>query len=232
MNLPPPKPNPAKPPRPVFETVFAFPPNRDTLGGTAYLILEKDETGQATNLLIDPPAWDAATQAFLAQQGGVQWLLITHRGALGKAHTLQAELGCQLVIQEQEAYLLPNATVTPFGKEYLFSPRCRALWTPGHSPGSACLYYQAYGGVLFTGRHLLPDAQGQPVPLRFSKTFHWPRQLQQVERLRTEFSADTLAFLCPGANTGFLRGARSISQAYCHLQALDLETYRQARPVL
>jgi hypothetical protein len=31
---------PPKPPRPVFDTVFAFPPNRDTQGGTAYFIVD------------------------------------------------------------------------------------------------------------------------------------------------------------------------------------------------
>lgn len=221
----------AKSPRPVFDSVYAFPPNRDTLGGTAYLIVETLD-GQPANLLVDAPAWDEATQAFLAAQGGVRWLLITHRGALGKAKAIQADLGCEVVIQEQEAYLLPETPVTPFRTEHIFTDRCRALWTPGHSPGSACLDYQRYGGVLFTGRHLLPDRQGRPVPLRFSKTFHWPRQLQQVERLRQVFSEDTLTYICPAANTGFLRGERVIANAYQQLRAIDLEACRQAQPLL
>ncbi|MBD0267736.1 MAG: MBL fold metallo-hydrolase [Cyanobacteria bacterium Co-bin8] len=232
MNPPTKPPVNAKLPRPVFDTVFAFSPNRDTLGGTAYLIVEKDTAGAPANLLIDAPAWDESTRDFLAQQGGVRWLLITHRGAIGKARALQAELGCEVVVQEQEAYLLPETPVTPFQREHVFTDRCRALWTPGHSPGSACLYYEAEGGILFTGRHLLPDQQGRPVPLRFSKTFHWPRQLQQVERLRQEFSADTLAFVCPGANTGFLRGERAIANAYEQLRSLDLAACRQAVPLL
>lgn len=221
-----------KPPRLVFETVFAFSPNRETLGGTSYLIVEKDANGQAANLLVDAPAWEESTQAFLAAQGGVRWLFLTHRGATGKAREIQQALGCELVIQEQEAYLLPETPVTVFSKEFIFENGCRALWTPGHSPGSACLYYPAYEGVLFTGRHLLPDRQGHPVPLRFSKTFHWPRQLQQVERLRTEFSAATLSYLCPGANTGALRGERAIPNAHAHLNALDLDTLRETQPLL
>ncbi|HEY9761974.1 MAG TPA: MBL fold metallo-hydrolase [Trichocoleus sp.] len=221
-----------KPPRSVFETVFAFSPNRDTLGGTSYLIVEKDANGQAANLLVDAPAWEDSTQEFLSNQGGVRWLFLTHRGAIGKAREIHQALGCELVIQEQEAYLLPETPITAFSKEFVFKDGCRALWTPGHSPGSACLYYPAYGGVLFTGRHLLPDRQGHPVPLRFSKTFHWPRQLQQVERLRTEFSAETLSYLCPGANTGALRGERSIANAHAELKALDLATLGQAEPLL
>jgi glyoxylase-like metal-dependent hydrolase (beta-lactamase superfamily II) len=221
-----------KQPRPVFDTVFAFPPNRETLGGTAYLIVRKDETGQPENLLIDAPAWDEVNQQFLAAQGGVQWWLITHRGGVGQAREMQPVLGCRLVIQEQEAYLLPDIPVTSFYRQFDFTPWCQALWTPGYSPGSSCLYYRSHGGILFTGRHLLPDHQGQPTPLRFSKTFHWPRQLQQVEQLRQTFSAESLAYFCPGANTGFLRGQRVIDRAYERLLALDLAVCRQAPPIL
>lgn len=218
---------PAKPPRPVFDTVFAFPPNRETLGGTSYLILEK-----AGNILIDCPAWDQANHHFLKAQGGVGWLFLTHRGAIGNAKALQQALSCEILIQEQEAYLLPGLQVTSFQQEFSLSPSSQAIWTPGHSPGSACLYYRNYGGVLFTGRHLLPNQQGEPVPLRISKTFHWPRQIANVRLLRDRFSPTTLGFICPGANTGFLRGQRSIDRAYERLEAIDLETMLQLQPGL
>lgn len=44
-----------KPPRPILSRIFAFAPNRDSLGGTAYFIAQ--ETG---NILIDCPAWHAS----------------------------------------------------------------------------------------------------------------------------------------------------------------------------
>lgn len=222
----------AKQPRVVFDTVFAFSPNRDTLGGTAYLVKSEDEAGTASNLLVDVPAWDDTTQRFLQTQGGVRWLMLTHRGAIGKAAALQKALGCEVVIQEQEAYLLPDTPKTTFHRSFRFGPRLEALWTPGYSPGASCVYYNAHGGILFTGRHLLPNRQGHPEPLRFSKTFHWPRQLAQVEALRNRFSADTLSHLCPAANTGFLRGQRTIDQAYDRLEQLDLEALRQAPALL
>jgi glyoxylase-like metal-dependent hydrolase (beta-lactamase superfamily II) len=227
-----------KPPRPIFETVFAFPPNRDTMGGTAYLIkgnipAAPDSCNPATtdSILIDAPAWDKATQQFLAAQGGVRWLFITHRGALGKAATIQKNLGCELVIQEQEAYLLPETPKTTFQHNFRFGSQAEAFWTPGYSPGSACLYYSAYGGVLFTGRHLLPNREGQPEPLRFAKTFHWPWQLEQVEAIKTRFNSNNLAYLCPAANTGFLRGQRTIDNAYARLQQLDIHAYRNKLPL-
>lgn len=221
-----------KAPRSVFDTVYAFPPNRDTQGGTAYFIVNNAPAGQPTNLLIDSPAWDEANREWLMAQGGVQWLFITHRGGIGRASTLQKALNCEVVIQEQEAYLLPDTPTTTFHHSFRFNPDLEAFWTPGHSPGSACLYYSAYGGLLFTGRHLLPSRSGEPEPLRLAKTFHWPRQLQQVEALKTRFSADTLAHLCPGASTGFLRGQRTIDRAYERLQQLDVDAFRGAKVLL
>lgn len=217
----------SKQPRSVLEQIFAFPPNRDTLGATAYFIVENQN-----NILVDCPAWDETNEAFLRSFGGVQWLLITHRGAIGKAQEIQQAMGCAIVIQEQEAYLLPGLNVTPFSANFILNDHTQAIWTPGHSPGSACVYYAGNGGVLFTGRHLLPNQAGIPVPLRTAKTFHWPRQIQNVQLLIDRFSPETLQYICPGANTGLLRGKRSIEQAYEQLAKLDLASYLQVEPGL
>lgn len=127
--------------------IFAFPPNRDTLGGTSYLIVEKDG-----NLLIDCPAWDENTRSFLASQNGVAKLLITHRGGMGKVREIQEAFGCDVIVQEQEAYLLPNVTVTAFHEQFAIAPQIQMIWTSGHSPGSSCVYHPACGGVLSTLR--------------------------------------------------------------------------------
>ncbi len=240
-----------KPPRQVLDSVYAFPPNRETLGGTAYLvtssIVEKSaqngrlsddvtedlpisttiSTTEAANILIDCPAWNDTYAEFLSQQGGVRWLVITHRGGSSRVKDWQQRLGCEVIVQEQEAYLLPGIDVTEFRDRHPLNPGQYALWTSGHSPGSACVYIPQQGGVLFTGRHLLPNRQGQPVPLRLSKTFHWPRQLRNVQKLRDTFSAETLSHICPGASTGFLRGQPTIEQAYEQLQGLNLDDLQQ-----
>lgn len=200
----------AKPPRLILPQVYRFSPNRDTLGGTAYLVLHAEGP-----LLVDCPHWDEDTQNFLNQQGGVRWLFLTHRGGLSKdIGAIRRTLQCELVIQEQESYLLPGLPVTSFHQTWRPIPDLQAFWTPGHSPGSACLYDRRQGGILFTGRHLLPDTQGRPRPLRWAKTFHWPRQLAQVTRLLEQFAPDSLQHICPGAHSGFLRGRDTIANAY------------------
>lgn len=213
----------AKPPRLLLERLFAFPPNREILGGTSYLIVE--ETG---NILVDCPFFNDTNEAFLQQQGGVRWLFLTHRGGIGQSlKQLHQRFDCEIVIQEQEAYLLPDLNPTTFEQEIALGETVSGIWTPGYSPGSSCLYWKPHQGVLFTGRHLLPNGHGQIVPLRFAKTFHWFRQLNSVAQLCDRFSAETLNYLCPGANTGFLRGKGYVDAAYQHLGALDFEKLRQ-----
>ncbi|XZF64650.1 MAG: MBL fold metallo-hydrolase [Gloeotrichia echinulata DVL01] len=207
----------AKPPRAVLESIFAFPPNRDTLGGTSYFIVRNEN-----NILIDCPALEQTNLDFLRSHNGVRWLFLTHRGAMGKTAEIQQNLGCEILIQEQEAYLLPGLTVTTFAQEFTLDATAQVIWTPGHSPGSSCLYYSDLGGVLFSGRHLLPNLQGEPAPLPTAKTFHWPRQINSLQSLLQKFTPETLQYICPGANTGFLRGKGVIDQAYQRLASLDL----------
>ncbi|HEY9650835.1 MAG TPA: MBL fold metallo-hydrolase, partial [Coleofasciculaceae cyanobacterium] len=121
-----------------------------------------------------------------------------------------------------EAYLLPELDVISFQQELKLSPNCYTIWTPGYSPGSSCLYYNQLGGVLFSGRHLLPNQQAQPVPLKTPKTFHWRRQIQSIKSLLERFSPETLNYICPGDHTGNLRGKGAIAQAYHQLAELDL----------
>jgi glyoxylase-like metal-dependent hydrolase (beta-lactamase superfamily II) len=190
-------------------TIFAFPPNRDTLGGTAYFIVRNEG-----NILIDCPAVDTINQDFLHSYGGISYFFLTHRGAIGKAEEIQRIFNCKILIQEQEAYLLPGLTVSAFEREFSLDSTVRVIWTPGHSPGSSCLYYEGNKGILFSGRHILPNVQGEPMPLKTSKTFHWWRQIESTKLLLNNFTKETLHYICPGANTGFLRGQRFIDNAY------------------
>ena len=196
-----------KSPTEILPDIFAFAPNRDTLGGTAYLIVTSNG-----NIAIDSPAWNDLNRQFILDRGGIKYLTITHRGGMGKTAAIATEFGCETIVQEQEAYLLPDTQVTTFRYSLALDDSTRLIWTPGHSPGSTCIYYAGSGGVLFTGRHLLPNQHGAPVPLQTAKTFHWQRQLRSVETIRQQFpSRAPLSHICPGANTGLLRGKGSIS---------------------
>ncbi len=217
----------SKPPQAVLDNIYAFSPNSETLGGTSYLIVEKEG-----NILLDCPAVDEPNCEFLTTHGGIKSLFITHRGGIGKVRQLQNSFNCEVLIQEQEAYLLPKVKVTTFRQEIILQSNSRAIWTSGHSPGSSCLYYPRYGGILFTGRHLLPNRQGQPVPLRTAKTFQWHWQINSLQLLRETFTPENLAYICPGANIGFLRGEKVIANAYQQLAMLDLTALKNSPTIL
>ena len=205
-------PRSTKPPRQLFPTVYSFKPNRETLGGTAYFIVKN--TG---NILVDCPPWNAETTQFLLEQGGVKTLFITHRNAISnQVAKIQTALNCDIVIQEQEAYLMPEAKVSPF-QDIWVTEDFEAIWTPGFSPGSSCLYYKKEGGCLFTGRHLLPNQKGDFQSLRTAKTFHWGRQLQSITKLIERFENENLSYIFPAANTGFLRGTGYAEDAQTQL---------------
>lgn len=211
-----------KSPRAILPGIFAFAPNRDTLGATAYFIVDK-----SGKILLDCPPWNETSQEFLLANGGVDCLVISHRGGIGKrVQQIQQQLNCEVILQEQEAYLLPEVNVSSFEQTLSLSPQLEIIWTPGHSPGASCLYWQNHGGVLFSGRHLLPKSATEIVPLRTAKTFHWWRQLDSVAKLRDRFTADTLQYIIPGANTGYLRGKGYVDNAYQCLGDLDLDTLR------
>jgi glyoxylase-like metal-dependent hydrolase (beta-lactamase superfamily II) len=205
-----------KSPRQVLSEIYVFSPNRDTLGGTSYLIVEN-----IGNILVDCPAWEKSNQQFLIDQGGISCIYLTHRGGIGKhLKQMQNLFDCQVVIQEQEAYLLPEISTTPFEYEIELNTSFSGLWTSGHSPGSSCLYYRKHGGILFTGRHLIPNLEGKLSLQLGLKTFHTPRQLKNVRMLGERFNKNSLSLVFPGANTGYLRGRGYIDNAYEELKQL------------
>ncbi|WAS05528.1 hypothetical protein LQF76_01160 [Gloeomargaritales cyanobacterium VI4D9] len=190
-------------PKPILDGIFAFPPQRHTLGGTSYFIVG-ETLGLAGNLLIDCPAWDF--HPWCRSQGGIQHLLLTHRDGADRIPQWQQEFHCPIVTQQQEAYLYPGVWVHPFAQTLTVMPGVTMIWTPGYSPGSSCIYLERSGGVLFTGRHLLPNPQGKLSLLATRKTFHWLRQQRSCEWLKTWLGKRPVTYFCPGANTGFLRG--------------------------
>lgn len=217
-----------KSPRPILPQLFAFAPNRDTLGATAYLIV-----GKTRNIAIDCPLWHDAQREFVNQQGGVSKLLITHRGSIGnQVKQMQQDLDCEVIVQEQEAYLLPEVAVTTFRDNLILDSELELIWTPGHSPGSSCIFWNTQGGILFTGRHLLPKSKTEVAPLHTAKTFHWWRQLKSIQKLRDRFSPETLRYIVPGANTGYLRGQGYLENAYAQLTELDLDRLKISDPSL
>ena len=181
---------------------------------------------------MDCPAVTEANLQMLAGLGGHGTIVLTSREGHGRCRRIQEATGWSVLVQEQEAYLLPNVQgLTVFGSEYTLAPGIRLLWTPGPTPG-ACVVHASggWGDLLFCGRLLLPVGPGALAPLRTPRSFHWPRQLASIGKLRGWLPPGSPGAIASGGGLGALRGEVLVQPGAAVLEALDLESLAAAMP--
>jgi hypothetical protein len=198
---------PGRPPRLLHPGLWLFPPNPLTYGGSAWLL----ET-EGGDLLIDgPPETEASREFLRGRSGRSGWIVLLGREGHGRCRWVQEQLGWPVIVQEQEAYLLPGLPkLTTFAAEYTLAEGLRLLWTPGPSPGAAVLH--ACGGVagavdgLFCGRLLVPVGPARLAPLLSPRGFHGPRQRRSMLHLQRWLPPGSPRWLATGAALGALAG--------------------------
>jgi glyoxylase-like metal-dependent hydrolase (beta-lactamase superfamily II) len=159
--------------------------------------------------------------------------VLTGRDGHGRCRRLQQALGWPVLVQEQEAYLLPGVDpLVVFAGEHGLGEGVRLLWTPGTSPGACVLHVTgaAAGGRdgLFCGRLLVPVGPGHLAPLRSRRCFHWPRQLRSLEKLRNWLPEGSPEWIASGSALGALRGEKLVWEGARLLAALDLQALKGA----
>jgi glyoxylase-like metal-dependent hydrolase (beta-lactamase superfamily II) len=162
--------------------------------------------------------------------------VLTGRDGHGRCRRLQERLGWPVLVQEQEAYLLPGvAPLLPFGEALTLGPGLLLLWTPGPSPGACVLHVaasaSAAGDGLFCGRLLQPVAPDRLEPLHSRRTFHWARQLRSLARLRERLPQGSPDWIATGAALGALRGGRLVPKGAALLEALRLDRAAEPPPL-
>jgi glyoxylase-like metal-dependent hydrolase (beta-lactamase superfamily II) len=215
----------------VRSDLWLFAPNRDNQGGSAWFLEHSDR-----DLLIDVPALTEANLAFLQHRSRPGQIVLTGRDGHGRCRALQEALGWPVLVQEQEAFLLPGVkALETFGFEHALAPGLRLLWTPGPSPGACVLHAFGAdaggaddGGGLFCGRLLVPVAPGRFEPRRSRRTFHWPRQIASLRALRAWLPAGTPGWIASGAGLGALRGESLVGSG----EALLADLEKQAEMLL
>ncbi len=226
-----PPPEPGRPPRQLREQMWLFAPNRHTMGGSSWLV-QGDQARGEPDLLVDAPALTAANRDVLAQRraavgvdGGL--IVLTSREGHGQTRQLQELLGWPVLVQEQEAYLLPGVErLRTFGRQLEPAPGLALLWTPGPTPGSCVLHLRrATDDGLFCGRLLVPVAAGALAPLRTARTFHWQRQLASLQQLLGWLPVDSPAWIATGAGLGALRGQPLVSDGAQQLKTLAAQAF-------
>lgn len=217
-----------RPPQLLRRGLWLCAPNRDSQGGSAWIVEAAD-----LDVLVDVPALSEANLTWLRQRASQRrgWIVLSGRHGHGRCRALQAELGWPVLVQEQEAFLLPGVPdLHRFGETHSLAPGLELLWTPGPSPGSCVLHARggSAGDGLFCGRLLVPLAPGQLGPLRRPGTFHWPRQLRSIERLRQWLPAGSPDWIASGAGLGALRGEKLLHGGADLLARLDCSALSQA----
>ncbi len=168
-------------PKEIISKLWFFPTNGVCEGWRAWWLDVDPEPW-----LIDCPPITKQNIESLKQlaQGRKARIFLTCRDGHGKVQELQKVFNWHVVMQEQEAYLLPGlSSVETFEEEFVTTSGLRALWTPGPTPGSSAAYISKPCNVLFCGRLLIPVAENRLASLRTSSTFHWPRQQKSLEKL-------------------------------------------------
>ncbi|MBE9152582.1 MBL fold metallo-hydrolase [Cyanobium sp. LEGE 06113] len=210
---------PGRPPQAVRPGLWLFAPSRDSQGGSSWL-LEASATGLSFDLLIDCPGYSQANLDWLSARGpGL--LVLTSREGHGRCRRVQQAIGWEVLVQEQEAYLLPGvAPLRSFGATCELAPGVRLLWTPGPTPGACVVHARGPElDVLFCGRLLAPVGPNAIAPLRTARCFHWPRQLASLEALRGWLPPGSPEWIACGGGLGALRGAKLVTEGAVALRS-------------
>ncbi|MEB3333898.1 MAG: MBL fold metallo-hydrolase [Cyanobacteriota bacterium] len=211
-----------RPPRPVGPGLWLFPPNPETHGGSSWLL----ETS-AGDVLVDCPPDTEATLEFVEERAsrGPGWMVLLGRDGHGHCRRLRERLGWPLLVQEQEAYLLPGVEgLRSFGADLEPLEGLRLIWTPGASPGGAVLH--ARGGVagpvdgLFCGRLLVPLGPQRLGPVPSPRGFHGPRQRRSAAALAARLPPGSPDWIATGAALGALQGEALVHDGARLLAAL------------
>ena len=212
---------PGRPPRAIRAGLWLFAPSRDSQGGSSWLL---EAEGDQPALLVDCPGLTQANLDFVQGLPGGGVLVLTSREGHGRCRRLQERLGWPVWVQEQEAYLLPGVRQLHSWSAEQELAGGRLLWTPGPTPGAAVLHVRRHGlDLLFCGRLLLPTAPGRLAPLRTARTFHGPRQLASLRRLRQWLPAGAPQWIACGGGLGALRGEVLVGDGAALLAGLALD---------
>ncbi len=180
----------------IKNSIWVFPPNSSCKGGTSWWIGCSPEP-----VLIDcPPLTQETIESLkLLSAGKASRIILTSRESHGRVRELQSTFGWKVMVQEQEAYLLPEiSALETFSEEHTTISGLRILWTPGPTPGSSVIYAPPPWNVLFCGRLLIPLKFDRISSFRSQLTFHWSRQKESLDKLRKWLPPDARPELASG----------------------------------
>ena len=157
--------------------------SEDSYGASSYLIRRPDG-----NVLVDSPRAARPLLERIEELGGVRVMFLTHRDDVADHAKFHARFGCERVLHRADVggdtrtveRQISGDGAVPLADDLVVIP------VPGHTRGSAALWYRAPGGetFLFSGDHLWASGDGEGLSAsRGVCWYSWSKQTDSVERL-------------------------------------------------
>jgi glyoxylase-like metal-dependent hydrolase (beta-lactamase superfamily II)/ferredoxin len=152
--------------------------SEDSFGASAWFL----ERG-AGNVLVDSPRFTEALAGPIAELGGIDHIVLTHRDDVADADRWAARFGARVWIHEDDRSAAPFATDILRGRgDTVIQPGLVAVPTPGHTKGSVVFLLD--DRWLFTGDSLAwSQERGDLTAFRDACWWSWAEQIESLRRL-------------------------------------------------
>lgn len=148
-------------------------------GGKSYVVLD-----QAGNWMVDAPKFVPRLVSWLAEQGGLRYIFLTHRDDCADAAKFASKFGCQRIIHEQDLEAQPDAECVLRDYEPVeMQPGFLIIPTPGHTEGHCMLLCK--GKYLFSGDVFTSDRWHEGLEAYDPRWcwYSWEMQTESIEKL-------------------------------------------------
>jgi glyoxylase-like metal-dependent hydrolase (beta-lactamase superfamily II) len=158
--------------------------SQDSFGAHSYLV-QRNDGGHPVNLMIDSPRWTRDVYEPVAELGGIQHILLTHRDDVADAERYARHFGATVWIHADDRSAAPYADRLIEGEGPVdITPCVAAFPVPGHTKGS--VLYHVDGHLLFSGDSLAWDEQGHRLmAFRDACWYSWSAQADSLARFAT-----------------------------------------------
>ena len=150
-------------------------------GGKSYIVLH-----DGGNWMVGGPKYSDRLVQWLHSQGGLKYIFLTDRDALGEQYDYAWEFSAKRIIHEADLEAEPNAEIVIKGtKDVTMEGDFTIIPTPGHTPGHSMLLYQ--DEYLFTGDMLTANTRfgkGLEITAPYHCWWSWETQTESANRLK------------------------------------------------
>lgn len=164
--------------------------SEDSFGASAWFVERP-----AGNVMVDSPRYTGALTGALAERGGVDHVVLTHRDDVADAGRYAEHFGARVWIHEEDRSAAPNASDILRGvDDTTIQAGLTAVPVPGHTRGSVVFLLD--GQYLFSGDSLAwSHARQDLVAFRDACWYSWAAQADSLERLAGDHR---FAWILPG----------------------------------